>query len=776
MVIERIFMTIFRTIFCGVLCALVSLPAFGACGPYLASNIANYKSGDVSKWLKYDCVSDNAKWQISGTPLEWAIRGSGVCPGNYNAVKAILEKQPDLANTPTYDKKGTMLSVSIGNCCDADNEKKCGANPQDKIAKLLIDNGADVNIVTELSPGNAPRRKRTLLDLVRAQQQYTDTCKRNAGKNTCPAIEQLLIDAGAKTYAELNGETTSSIQAVVHQDTPEIINTTASVPPATKSRTVEISGTILDSETDEPVPYANIVLVNPDGSMISNAGCQTDSAGKFSGKFNNVPKNAMMRVSFVGYQTLTLSPSSNAQIKLQPTANALKEVSIVATICDDEMLKKLNAREGEKAVDANGKTFCKPTKCVNDLYELRDGVCVKDDEVSGTKYKIEYDYNGGTDNPAGTILQTEYVAGEGLNVKSAPLVREGYVFVGWCMEGKENECSKNVKISKTDTGDKKFIAKWESVDSNVVSGDDSDDTETAAPNVDNVKEIAEAESAYSNAKANEQSLANRMLGGATMAATGIGGMQLAQGLAEQNADKKAEQDMTAYLATFQCKVGDNGGRSYSGGEMGIEVAGTNQLTGLYQQYVDLAASLKERKTALGMAPGIESQVIMDKANMGLYDAEGGKGIENGTYASLYRASRGNETDANKLADQQNTSATRVKAGAIAAGVGAIGGAIGNSAINGKIADLIKDAKTQNANNKDNKAAIEEFKKGLTSAGFKNVNKLDFSSLDISGLKGKLSGVDWSGLTNKFAGQDVTQVLNTTNASSFSSSLTGLLGQ
>ena len=81
-----------------------------------------------------------------------------------------------------------------------------------------------------------------------------------------------------------------------------------------------------------------------------------------------------------------------------------------------------------------------------------------------------------------------------------------------------------------------------------------------------------------------------------------------------------------------------------------------------------------------------------------------------------------------------------------------------------------------ANNKDNKAAIEEFKKGLTSAGFKNVNKLDFSSLDISGLKGKLSGVDWSGLTNKFAGQDVTQVLNTTNASSFSSSLTGLLGQ
>ncbi|MBR6838065.1 MAG: hypothetical protein IKM94_00655, partial [Alphaproteobacteria bacterium] len=63
---------------------------------------------------------------------------------------------------------------------------------------------------------------------------------------------------------------------------------------------------------------------------------------------------------------------------------------------------------------------------------------------------------------------------------------------------------------------------------------------------------------------------------------------------------------------------------------------------------------------------------------------------NGTYASLYRASRGNETDANKLADQQNTSATRVKGGAIAAGVGAIGGAIGNSLINGKLSKKIEE--------------------------------------------------------------------------------------
>ena len=194
--------------------------------------------------------------------------------------------------------------------------------------------------------------------------------------------------------------------------------------------------------------------------------------------------------------------------------------------------------------------------------------------------------------------------------------------------------------------------------------------------------LQELQQAYDDAYEKEHSFANRMLGGLTMAATGIGGMELARGLAEQSADKAAEADMQAYLATFQCRIGDAGGKSYKGGEMGIEVSGGNQLTSLYQQYVDLAADLKERKTALGMAPGIESTVVMDKANMGLYDATGGSGVENGTYASLYRASRGNATDAQKLSEQKDASGTRVKAGAIAAGVGAVGGIVGNVLING----------------------------------------------------------------------------------------------
>ncbi|MBE6461746.1 MAG: hypothetical protein E7006_02785, partial [Alphaproteobacteria bacterium] len=60
-------------------------------------------------------------------------------------------------------------------------------------------------------------------------------------------------------------------------------------------------------------------------------------------------------------------------------------------------------------------------------------------------------------------------------------------------------------------------------------------------------EIKELQEKADDAKANEQLLANRMLGGATMAATGAGGQMLATGLAEKKADADAERQMTAYL-------------------------------------------------------------------------------------------------------------------------------------------------------------------------------------------------------------------------------------
>lgn len=169
---------------------------------------------------------------------------------------------------------------------------------------------------------------------------------------------------------------------------------------------------------------------------------------------------------------------------------------------------------------------------------------------------------------------------------------------------------------------------------------------------------------------------------ATVAAMGIGGMELAQGLAEQKADAAAERDMTAYIETMRCSYAD--GKSVKVGAEPIELPGGNDETimKLRNEYFALAADLKERKEALGMKPGIESEVILDKANMGLYTQEN-VGIESGAYSSLYRAKMGSETDAAMINADKEKSENRVKGGGIAAGAGAAVGIGGNYLINGE---------------------------------------------------------------------------------------------
>ena len=190
--------------------------------------------------------------------------------------------------------------------------------------------------------------------------------------------------------------------------------------------------------------------------------------------------------------------------------------------------------------------------------------------------------------------------------------------------------------------------------------------------------LEELQKAYEAAKAREQSLANKILSGATMAATGIGGMQLASGLSEQQSDKDAENAMRAYLATFTCKYGDN---RVSGGKTDVELPGGNELIGLYSEYVALANDLKTRKAALGIKPGIESEPILDSATGGLYD-DAGLEVRPGAYTSLSRAlSDPNGADAAAWAAQKEESSKQVTTGATVGGVGAAGGAIGNLIIN-----------------------------------------------------------------------------------------------
>lgn len=191
--------------------------------------------------------------------------------------------------------------------------------------------------------------------------------------------------------------------------------------------------------------------------------------------------------------------------------------------------------------------------------------------------------------------------------------------------------------------------------------------------------LTELTQKYQQAKSREQSTANKLLGGAAIGATGLGAMQMMSGLAEQQSDEAAERDMRAYLSTFMCDYG--AGRNIRGGETNIVLPNAGDLQSMVSEYKQLASDIKERKSALNMLPGIESELVLDATEMGLYN-NASIGKTEGAFTSLSRALLDeNSADAAKWSEQKNGAKSKTKTGATIAGSGAAGGVIGNLIIN-----------------------------------------------------------------------------------------------
>ncbi len=179
----------------------------------------------------------------------------------------------------------------------------------------------------------------------------------------------------------------------------------------------------------------------------------------------------------------------------------------------------------------------------------------------------------------------------------------------------------------------------------------------------------------------ENSTANKMLGGAAMATMGISGMEMASAMSEKKAMADAELDMTAYLATFVCDYG--AGRNIKGGEVDIELPTSPELATIKAEYIALATDLKERKAALDMQPGIESELILDAATTGLYDNES-LGKTDGVYTSVSRALLDeNGADAAEWNAEKERLDKKIKNSATALAVGAVASVAGNAIINAK---------------------------------------------------------------------------------------------
>ncbi|MDR2413002.1 MAG: OmpA family protein [Rickettsiales bacterium] len=194
---------------------------------------------------------------------------------------------------------------------------------------------------------------------------------------------------------------------------------------------------------------------------------------------------------------------------------------------------------------------------------------------------------------------------------------------------------------------------------------------------DSQKKIDELEKNAQAMRDKENSTANKLLGAAAIGAAGYGASQMLQGKAEQSADEAAERDMAAYLATFKCDYGQ--GQNVKGGEKGITLPAEN-LISLRTEYTTLAAALKGTKESLGLAPGIESETIIDKASSGLYD-NAALGKTSGSFTSLSAALSGDEAAKAAWDAQKAESASTAKTGMITAGAGLAIGAVGNLVLN-----------------------------------------------------------------------------------------------
>lgn len=155
---------------------------------------------------------------------------------------------------------------------------------------------------------------------------------------------------------------------------------------------------------------------------------------------------------------------------------------------------------------------------------------------------------------------------------------------------------------------------------------------------------------------------DKAITGVSTASMGVGGMQLAQGLGEQAADKDATSQMQGYLSDLYCTYAGN---RVAYGATGVRSNGGNELDLMREEFITKAAALKNTKEQLGLNAGIESEVVLDSATTGLYKNDGvNRGSSNfGRLSEALLDETGR--DAQLIAAQQKTSQTRVSGGALA---------------------------------------------------------------------------------------------------------------
>ncbi|MBO4683302.1 MAG: hypothetical protein J5611_01845 [Alphaproteobacteria bacterium] len=193
---------------------------------------------------------------------------------------------------------------------------------------------------------------------------------------------------------------------------------------------------------------------------------------------------------------------------------------------------------------------------------------------------------------------------------------------------------------------------------------DAEEQETTETEPDEEKVATAKQSQKEYELAREKEKAGRVNAGLSTLATGLGGYAAASSYFEQEADKKAEEDMRDYLSHMYCNY--SGGGVASLGET-VEIPGGDELFAYYNEYRNLANNLKQTKAALNLTPGLEAQVVYENSNLYQYSS---RTPRSGSTASLARALIDKDSeDAAAWNAQKEETAKDLRTGALVAAGG-----------------------------------------------------------------------------------------------------------
>lgn len=590
--------------------------------------------------------------------------------------------------------------------------------------------GNCVSIVDEYCNPNTFYRSETDYHYATAKYNSNGICiieKCETGYRLDEKIRNNCVECTENDYSNTKYKDTC-----IKQETPAAISATgaqtdqesATEQPAiqtTTTETITISGTVTDE--NGPLPYATVSYGSDNGTK----GAVTNDNGYFT---LTVPsKDTEVTISYVGYQKQTKKASdfsSNNKITLKADNESIDATIVVD--CNSRNNKQLHIKKLEYSKDINK---CIPTEC-EDGYVLIHAKtlaaqCIQnpigqpcngdtlrqlsDDQNANTGTIAEYNNDSGEPtfctiktckagyhpDSMGESCLADCTCGQKQNSTTGtcePIPQNDKTCSADNATKAEWDCNKNqksyCKIIECDTANGYDLVdgKCECVVPGFEMQNGKCTIKMVLPKEEYKKEIDDLAKNATAMHEKETSRANKIIGAAGIGITGVGGTMLGAALSETAADTDAERAMRAYLETFRCEYGAD--KTARGGDVNVQTDLADGLTELRKKYAATAYGLTELKQALGMRPGIETEIpiaivsgnpVINANTTGLYD-DVGTGITGGQYASVSRAlANPTGADADAWNAQKEKTKNTLIAGAVTAGVGAVGSAAANIAVN-----------------------------------------------------------------------------------------------